>query len=147
MLSQNYYLRVVPTVYTNSTEDIVSNQFSVNEVQRNVEMSAFGQISSLPGIFFIYDITPFMHIITEKSMSFAHFLVRICAVIGGVAAVRLLDVCDVDCPTRGYHHVLSCKVVKAALVLCVCSNNVNIPPLIIQVRLIVRLSMFVFLLQ
>lgn len=137
MLSQNYYLRVVPTVYTNSTEDIVSNQFSVNEVQRNVEMSAFGQISSLPGIFFIYDITPFMHIITEKSMSFAHFLVRICAVIGGVAAVGMERVCDVDRPTCGYHHVLSCKVVKEILVWCVCSNKLNIPPLIIQVGFLI----------
>ena len=61
----------------------------MNEVQRTVEMSAFGQISTLPGVFFIYDITPFMHVISETTMSFGHFLVRICAVIGGVAAVRI----------------------------------------------------------
>lgn len=90
VISQNYYLHLVPTVYLNTTEEVVSNQYSVNEVQRTVDVSPFGQMSSLPGIFFIYDITPFMHIITEKSMSFSHFLVRVCAVIGGVAAVCLI---------------------------------------------------------
>lgn len=101
VLSQSYYLSIVPTVYVNRTAKLVSNQFSVNEVQRPVEISAFGQINSLPGIFFIYDITPFMHTINESSMSFAHFLVRICAVIGGVAAVWMIDLFhELDCSIR-----------------------------------------------
>ena len=87
MTSQNYYLKVMPTVYSNRTSTVVSNELSVNEVSRRVEMTPFGQITSLPGIFFIYDITPFMHVVTENRIAFAHFLVRVCAVIGGVAAV------------------------------------------------------------
>ena len=90
MVSHNYYLKIVPTVYTNATSQVLSNQYSVYEVSRPVQMSAFGQITSLPGVFFVYDITPFMHSISERHMSLAHFLVRICAVIGGVAAVRPL---------------------------------------------------------
>ena len=57
MTSQNYYLKVMPTVYSNRTSTVVSNELSVNEVSRRVEMTPFGQITSLPGIFFIYDIT------------------------------------------------------------------------------------------
>ena len=87
MTSQNYYLKVMPTVYSNRTSTVVSNELSVNEVSRRVEMTPFGQITSLPEIFFIYDITPFMHVVTEHRIAFAHFLVRVCAVIGGVAAV------------------------------------------------------------
>ncbi|KAM7459061.1 hypothetical protein BLSTO_00182 [Blastocystis sp. subtype 1] len=92
LVSHNYYLKIVPTVYTNATSQVLSNQYSVYEVSRPVQMSAFGQITSLPGVFFVYDITPFMHSISERHMSLAHFLVRICAVIGGVAAIaKLLD--------------------------------------------------------
>ena len=88
LLSQSYYLHVVPTIYSNSSTTVSSNQYSVYSVQREVGVSPFGQISALPGIFFIYDLTPFMHIITDRRMSLARFLVRCCAVIGGVAAVR-----------------------------------------------------------
>ena len=91
MLSHNYYLKVVPTLYKSSSVTLLSNDYSVNEVPRKVEISPFGQISSLPGVFFIYDITPFMHIVVEGTMSFAHFLIRVCAVIGGVAAVGTRD--------------------------------------------------------
>ena len=94
MVSHNYYLKIVPTVSTNSSSNLLSNQYSVYEVSRPVQMSAFGQITSLPGVFFVYDITPFMHYITEKRMSLAHFFVRICAVIGGVAAVPVGVSCN-----------------------------------------------------
>ena len=70
MVSHNYYLKIVPTVYTNSSSNLLSNKYSV------------------------YDITPFMHYITEKRMSLAHFFVRICAVIGGVAAVPVGMSCN-----------------------------------------------------
>ena len=41
-------------------------------------------IRALPGVFFIYDMSPFMVLRTEDSQSFLHFLVRVCAVVGGV---------------------------------------------------------------
>lgn len=115
MTSQNYYLKVMPTVYSNRTSTVISNELSVNEVSRRVEMTPFGQITSLPGIFFIYDITPFMHVVTESRLSFAHFLVRVCAVIGGVAAVGLSEGCEVDRAVRRHGDVLSGKGVLSCL--------------------------------
>ena len=114
LLSQNYYLKVVPTVYLNGTTTLTSNQYSVNSVPREVGVSPFGQVSALPGIFFIYDLTPFMHIITDQKMTLAHFLVRCCAVIGGVAAVGIewrerRKINDVDCEDVGYNDVLPSK--------------------------------------
>jgi len=41
-------------------------------------------IRALPGVFFIYDMSPFMIMRTEESVGLPHFLVRVCAVIGGV---------------------------------------------------------------
>ena len=41
-------------------------------------------IRALPGVFFIYDMSPFMVMRSQDSQSFLHFLVRVCAVVGGV---------------------------------------------------------------
>lgn len=110
LLSQSYYLHVVPKIYTNASTTVSSNQYSVYSVQREVGVSPFGQISALPGIFFIYDLTPFMHIITDRRMSLARFLVRCCAVIGGVAAVREGERNEcVDCQNVGHCDVLQSK--------------------------------------
>ena len=38
----------------------------------------------LPGVFFIYDISPIMVKFTEKTMSFSYFLTSLCAIVGGV---------------------------------------------------------------
>lgn len=115
MTSQNYYLKVMPTVFQNRTATVLSNELSVNEVPRRVEMTPFGQITSLPGIFFIYDITPFMHVVTESRIALGHFLVRVCAVIGGVAAVGADRECYVDRSVYRYGDVLSGKDVLTCL--------------------------------
>ena len=94
LLSQTYYLKVVPTVYSNSSSQLLTNQFSMNAVTRDVEVSPFGRVTALPGVFFVYDLTPFMHIISDGRMTVGHFLVRCCAVIGGVAAVSVARVGD-----------------------------------------------------
>ena len=46
----------------------------------------------LPGVFFIYDISPIMVKYTEKWTSFGHFLTSTCAIVGGVFTVAgLID--------------------------------------------------------
>jgi hypothetical protein len=40
----------------------------------------------MPAVFFVFDLAP-IHITIRDSRNFLHFLVRICAVIGGVFAV------------------------------------------------------------
>lgn len=93
LLSHNYYIRVLPTEYHSANgQTLSSNQFTYYSVDRRVEVSAFGQISALPGVFFIYDFSPFLHIVSESNMTLTYFLIRICAVIGGVFAIsQLLD--------------------------------------------------------
>ena len=90
LYSQSYYIHVVPTLYKGTKESFISNQYSANDVSRPVTVNAFGQITALPGIFFMYDISPFLHVVTVKSMEFSHFIVRICAVIGGFVAISEL---------------------------------------------------------
>ena len=41
----------------------------------------------LPGIFLVYDFSAFMVEVTRHRSSLAHFLVRVCAIVGGVSTV------------------------------------------------------------
>jgi hypothetical protein len=41
----------------------------------------------LPGVFFIYDISPIMVKFTEKRPSLSYFLTSLCAIVGGVFTV------------------------------------------------------------
>ena len=41
----------------------------------------------LPGVFFIYDISPIKVKFTEKQQSFTYFLTSLCAIVGGVFTV------------------------------------------------------------
>lgn len=43
--------------------------------------------SILPGIFFIFEISPFAIVVEEKSVPFSHFLIRIMALVGGVFTI------------------------------------------------------------
>ena len=41
----------------------------------------------LPGVFFIYDISPIMVKFTEKRQTLSYFLTSLCAIVGGVFTV------------------------------------------------------------
>jgi hypothetical protein len=84
----HYYIKLVPTLYTASDGSIVyTHQYSVTEKEKNL-MSSEGKIESgLPGVFFVYQFTPFMVQKIEKSQPLSHFLVSVCAIIGGVFTV------------------------------------------------------------
>ena len=60
-----------------------TNQYSVTEYDTPVHKGEM----QMPAVWFIYDISPITATITESTRSFAHLLVRICAVVGGVFAV------------------------------------------------------------
>ncbi|KAF7139960.1 hypothetical protein RHSIM_Rhsim06G0084500 [Rhododendron simsii] len=85
-----YFVKVVPTVYTDvSGHTIQSNQFSVTEHFRSGQV---GQLQSLPGVFFFYDLSPIKVTFTEEHVSFLHFLTSVCAIVGGVFTVSgILD--------------------------------------------------------
>ena len=41
----------------------------------------------IPGVFFVYDLSPFMVHVREKRMGWGSFLVSVCAIVGGVVTV------------------------------------------------------------
>jgi len=86
-----YYLKIVPTTYARADGGtFASNQFSVTRHQK-----ATGILSGeggMPGVFFSYELAPFMVKYSEKEKSLGHFLTGLCAIIGGVFTVAgILD--------------------------------------------------------
>eukprot|EP01102_Stenamoeba_stenopodia_P022764 TRINITY_DN9614_c0_g1_i1.p1 TRINITY_DN9614_c0_g1~~TRINITY_DN9614_c0_g1_i1.p1 ORF type:complete len:388 (-),score=70.92 TRINITY_DN9614_c0_g1_i1:65-1228(-) len=86
-----YFVKIVPTTYINiDGYEIQTNQFSVTEHLRQTAKES--QHPILPGVFFMYDLSPIMVVYTEASPPFAHLLTSLCAIIGGVFTVAgLID--------------------------------------------------------
>jgi len=76
--------QVVPTLYTDIRgHKIATNQFSVTEhFVRGESGSRY-----IPGVFFIYDLSPIKVKFVEERVSFLHFLTNVCAIVGGVFTV------------------------------------------------------------
>jgi len=82
-----YFVKIVPTIYSSLDGTIINtNQFSVTEHYRALAKGD-GSGHGLPGVFFMYDLSPIMVMFTEKQRSFAHFLTSVCAIVGGVFTV------------------------------------------------------------
>ncbi|TFJ83594.1 hypothetical protein NSK_004699 [Nannochloropsis salina CCMP1776] len=99
-----YFIKVIPTHYKGRAgEAIRTNRISVTErfkpLHKEGEARLTGdshahndQTSVLPGVFFIYDLSPFNVEVSTVSVPFSHFLVKLCAIAGGVFSIsRLLD--------------------------------------------------------
>ncbi|CAL5218347.1 g7 [Coccomyxa viridis] len=84
-----YFLKIVPTEYVNLRgKSTKTNQYSVTEYDTIVHKGEM----QMPSVMFMYDMSPISVTITETRKSFAHLLVRFCAVVGGVFAVTgMLD--------------------------------------------------------
>jgi len=80
-----YMLQIVPTSYVSGSRNIESNQYSVTEHKRTVTPGAAAFF--LPGVFFKYDISALRIRQVAQGRSFAHFLTRLCAIVGGVVVV------------------------------------------------------------
>jgi hypothetical protein len=80
-----YFVKVVPTIYESLNGNYLhTNQFSVTE---HVKPLSGDASHGLPGVFFMYELSPIMVKFTETRKSFAHFLTGVCAIIGGVFTV------------------------------------------------------------
>jgi len=79
-----YMIQVVPTQYESGGQSMFTNQFSFTQHHQRIEG---GANFALPGVYFKYEINPLMIKINDKDSSFANFLVRICAIIGGLYVV------------------------------------------------------------
>lgn len=79
-----YFLKIVPTEYQDPKgHKFQTSQFSVTEYYTKVSKGR-GQ---MPAVFLIYDLFSLTVTVTDSRRSLAHFLVRVCAVLGGVFAV------------------------------------------------------------
>ncbi|EQK99340.1 hypothetical protein G6O67_006540 [Ophiocordyceps sinensis] len=73
-----YYLSVVPTVYSVGSSSIFTNQYAVTEQSKEINEMA------VPGIFFKYDIEPILLSVHEHRDGILVFLVKLINVLSGV---------------------------------------------------------------
>merc|ERR1712226_879003 len=82
----HYYIKLVPTLFTGSGKLVYTHQYSVTDNGKNV-MVKKGELTGLPGVFLVYEFTPFMVQKIEKTVPLSHFITSVCAIIGGVFTV------------------------------------------------------------
>eukprot|EP00929_Paragymnodinium_shiwhaense_P112626 TRINITY_DN80894_c0_g1_i1.p1 TRINITY_DN80894_c0_g1~~TRINITY_DN80894_c0_g1_i1.p1 ORF type:complete len:387 (-),score=87.90 TRINITY_DN80894_c0_g1_i1:71-1231(-) len=86
----HYYIKLVPTVFTSTGgEEVYTHQYSVTDSARNVQVRS-GELSGLPGVFIVYDFSPFLMRKTEKAKPWSYIFTSICAIIGGVYNIAFL---------------------------------------------------------
>ncbi|KAJ4310469.1 hypothetical protein N0V84_010951 [Fusarium piperis] len=73
-----YYLSIVPTVYSVGSKSILTNQYAVTEQSKAVNEHY------IPGIFFKYDIEPILLTVHESRDGILTFLVKIINIVSGV---------------------------------------------------------------
>lgn len=81
-----YFIRIVPTTYRYLfSRPLRTNQYSQSYFFRRSDPNKGGQL--IPGLFLSYDLSPIHVEVVESRKSFFHFLVQLCAIIGGVFTV------------------------------------------------------------
>mmetsp|Transcript_128988 Transcript_128988/g.223834 ORF Transcript_128988/g.223834 Transcript_128988/m.223834 type:complete len:380 (-) Transcript_128988:66-1205(-) len=86
----HYYIKLVPTVFIDRWgTETYTNQYSATDSARNVQVRS-GELSGLPGVFIVYDFSPFLMRKTEKVKPWSYIFTSICAIIGGVFSIASL---------------------------------------------------------
>lgn len=81
-----YFIRIVPTTYKLAfAREVRTNQYSQSYYFRRSDPSKGGLL--LPGLILNYDLSPIHIEVEESRKSFFHFVVQLCAIIGGVFTV------------------------------------------------------------
>lgn len=81
-----YFVKIVPTRYNKlNGAQVSTNQYSVT-MHKRVINHMLGD-HGLPGVFFMFEISPILVQLTEVRRSFMHFITGVCAIIGGVFTV------------------------------------------------------------
>eukprot|EP00300_Choanocystis_sp_HF-7_P030768 c39713_g1_i1.p1 GENE.c39713_g1_i1~~c39713_g1_i1.p1 ORF type:complete len:422 (-),score=100.76 c39713_g1_i1:137-1402(-) len=76
-----YFLKLVPTTFESENDKFVNSyQYAVTEHVKVGNKDKF----VMPGIFFVYDLSPIRVTVTQDKQSLADFLTRLCAIIGGL---------------------------------------------------------------
>merc|ERR1712039_1085825 len=80
----HYYVKLVPTVFIDRWgEEVYTNQYTVLDSARNV-LAKKGQLTGLPGVFIVYDFSPFLMRKTAATKPWSYIFTSICAILGGV---------------------------------------------------------------
>lgn len=74
-----YYLSVVPTMYSVGSSNILTNQYAVTEQSKEVNERV-----SIPGIFVKYDIEPILLAVYEDRDNLLLFFIKLINVVSGV---------------------------------------------------------------
>jgi hypothetical protein len=90
-----YFIKVIPTIYTNERgRQIFTNQYTVTDRFRPLELPKIDANgipqhieAILPGIFFIFELSPFMIEASRTRVPLLHFVTKVCAIVGGVFSV------------------------------------------------------------
>jgi len=87
-----YYVQIVPTIYKDNNELINTNQYSVTEYMEIIKLDSSGSLvgRGVPGLFFMYELSPITVDFLVSTQSFLHFLTNLCAIIGGIFTVASL---------------------------------------------------------
>lgn len=82
----HYYIKLVPTLFKGRDRTVYTHQYSVTDNEKNVLVRP-GELTGLPGVFLVYEFTPFMVQKSEKVIPLSHFLCSVSAIVGGVFTV------------------------------------------------------------
>ena len=97
-----YFIKVVPTIYKDSyrrDKVITTAQYTMTERFRPLMLPELSpnpdgsvrpprqQQAVLPGLFFIYDMSPFLVEVHRTGVPFTHYFTKLCAIVGGVLSV------------------------------------------------------------
>jgi len=86
----HYYIKLVPTVFEGRWgNEVYTNQYAVTDSSRNVQVRS-GELSGLPGVFLVYDFSPFLMRKTEKAKPWSYIFTSICAIVGGVFSIAMV---------------------------------------------------------
>eukprot|EP01113_Clastostelium_recurvatum_P005388 TRINITY_DN12414_c0_g1_i2.p1 TRINITY_DN12414_c0_g1~~TRINITY_DN12414_c0_g1_i2.p1 ORF type:complete len:414 (+),score=92.21 TRINITY_DN12414_c0_g1_i2:22-1242(+) len=87
LAQKSYYIQVVPTLYKRESDGtlLTTNQYSYTQHTKLIQLDGFS--FALPGVFFKYDVFPFMVQITEKKQHLSDFVTNVCAIVGGIYVV------------------------------------------------------------
>lgn len=83
----HYYISLVPTLFEGRAKTVFTHQYAATETSKNVMPTPTAKLQGLPGVFFVYDFTPFVVQKAEKAVPMSNFLTSVCAIIGGVFTV------------------------------------------------------------
>lgn len=84
-----YYIKVIPTIYRRNGANLTTNQYSITSQFRPAVINGQRQ-NVLPGLFFIYDISPFQVTVTESYTPIHTFITSVFAILGGVITLATL---------------------------------------------------------